>query len=210
MAFSYNSKFIALGSWDSSTSILVYEIKNTGIMLPFPIDKLGLQINSITFDSTGQFLATASSNGMINIFQHTNNKFKIYKKFKAGKKDIQSIAFSPNNEVLILGGYDEKVCLWDINQENCISEIKSFLFRINAIHCHSSGLVSISSDNDVTLWEIINDQNSYNIRLYRRMSLAPTLNCNGLIFDKRTTENGISKVTDSLLRQYGAKCIGSV
>lgn len=66
-------------------------------------------VNSISFSSTGQQIASASGDGIIKIWQQNG---KLITSFKGHESGITSVSFSPNGKTLVSGGLDETVKLW--------------------------------------------------------------------------------------------------
>ena len=74
---------------------------------------------------------------------------------------IASVAFSPNGKLIVLGGYDATLCLWDIAAQRMLG--KSFKGHTSSVSGvafspDSQLIVSGSSDKTLLLWDVATQQ----------------------------------------------------
>ncbi|KYC37794.1 hypothetical protein WA1_04580 [Scytonema hofmannii PCC 7110] len=112
------------------------------------------RVLSLAFSQDGCYLASSSRDKTIRIMNLKNNDDT----FILGKHDGQahSVAFNPKrHNVLVSGGFDEEIKLWDVNSRQVISSRKAE-HKIFSVAFHSNGqLVASAGQKDIIkLWNI--------------------------------------------------------
>jgi len=106
---------------------------------------------SLNFDSSGQRLASAGDDKMINLIDVSSGK--LLKTFKGHSDAVVSVSFSPDQKLLASASYDKSVKLWSLNPPK-LSVLKGHEDRVLSVAWSPDGkiLASSSRDNTVKLW----------------------------------------------------------
>ena len=116
-------------------------------------------INSLAFSSDGKLLSTASGN-VIRLWNLSSGKEIAL--MRGGRLlSVTSLAFSPNNEIIVSGASDQSVRLWDVSTYKEIIKIEEKK-QVNAVAFSPDGRMiacgtgnSFQSDgNNVQLYEV--------------------------------------------------------
>jgi WD40 repeat protein/class 3 adenylate cyclase len=115
-------------------------------------------ITAINFSSNGQFLATASLDKSLKLWNLTNQKLKTFLDHDSG---ILAISFDPNNLLIATASLDKTIKLWNLNGENLTTftghqgGVTSVAF-IPALNQEKSELMIISGslDKTIKLWNL--------------------------------------------------------
>lgn len=93
-------------------------------------------VNSISFSNDSKTLASVSG-GTLSIWQL--DTFTNIKKFQLKNYSSYSVAFSPNNALIAVGGGDGKIGLWDIANNKLVREFKGSIFPVSFVNFSSDG-----------------------------------------------------------------------
>lgn len=133
---------------------------NCPIMLYDPITgefqrKLGNHakpINCIRFSRDGRFLASASDDKTIGIFDVTEDYQK--RIFKGHTGEVNSLAFSPDGKILLSGSNDCTIKLWDAEQGTTIKSIAGYSSFVRSVDFSRDGKIfATCSDNIIRIWD---------------------------------------------------------
>lgn len=109
-------------------------------------------VNCIRFSRDGKFLASASDDKTIGIF----DVMKDYQErsLKGHIGEVNSIAFSPDGKVLVSGSNDCVVRLWDVENGTGIKSIAGYSSFVRSVDFSMDGKIfASSSDNIIRIWD---------------------------------------------------------
>ena len=116
--------------------------------LPKSILHNEMHTRMIKYSKDGKYLASSAMITAIAIF---SMKEKALKGILEGhEKTVSSFLFLKNSNVFVSGGYDGKLCLWDIETLKLVKEIKHGQNVDKSIN-KNGAIVALSSDSDETL-----------------------------------------------------------
>ena len=101
-------------------------------------------ITNIDISSNGKFMAGISTSGEAIVWNMDNRTDN----FSIASRNIRSIRFNPNNNILALGDIQGNVELWDIDQRRMISEVKAHDAQINDIRFNGRLQQMATASND--------------------------------------------------------------
>lgn len=131
-----------LSIWDSETyKLLIYLTLDAG------------KIRDIAVDKTGEFFAIACQDGTIRQFD--TNYFNELNTVSSHEGGATSVLYHPKKDkLLISGGKDAHLRLWDLSSEKLLKEVPAHNFAIYSIISVNQGdtLVSGSRDKTIKLW----------------------------------------------------------
>jgi WD repeat and SOF domain-containing protein 1 len=113
-----------------------------------------------------------------------NNPF--LKSFRFHQDSILNITTHPvMKNIVFTGSTDGEICLWGLNRESCIFNLKAHEKSVRGISINYNGkfLLSCSDDNSLKLWKISDHKKKNPINIYRngtnfnRVIFNPTLSC---------------------------------
>ena len=120
-------------------------------------------INTLFFNSSGNYLATGHDNFTVciwdikNMLGNTAGKNVTYKELKGHTGAVRSIVFSHDGNHLITSGKDSTIIIWNIQDQKTILEktmkasgaVKSLVYMNNG-----EGLISAQDDGKIVFWDI--------------------------------------------------------
>lgn len=117
-------------------------------------------ISAVTFSPNGQFIAAATTVGMIRIWRAEDGQPTLTRHDDMGM--VYGIAFSPDGRLLAVGHPDYTIRLWDITAGQCICTLRGHTDVIRSVAFHPTGalLASGSADQSILLWDVrtVSDQ----------------------------------------------------
>jgi len=109
---------------------------------------------SLAFSSDGQLLATASTDGIIRLWQVADGK--LASELPKQEKPILSVAFSPDNALLATAGADQTVRLWRVADGKPAQTLKGHESIVGTVAFSPDGalLASGALDGAINLWQV--------------------------------------------------------
>jgi WD40 repeat protein len=114
-------------------------------------------ITSISYSPNGEWLAIASVNGEIQIWQVMNDcELQKYVTFQGSTTWIWSICFSPDSQTLLSGSTDHLVKLWDVRTGNCLRTFEGHTSWAQSVCFSPDGAIAASCGSDclIKLWDV--------------------------------------------------------
>ena len=145
-----NTQLKLLGSCGNDNNICFHDYRTNSPVKKVQIVNHG-EINDITFSN--DFICSVHNDGYICL---VNNRMSqnIVKEIKVSNKELRSINFSKDGKFIITASFDNKICLFDINDE--MKKVKSLEHDDRAVNCkwHPDKpiIASSSADKTVRIW----------------------------------------------------------
>lgn len=155
LAFSRSHGLFASG--DADGKVLLWDLSE---MSQGPVDSLSSAsaVRCLAFSNADEpLLACGHEDGSLVLWQLSavDNRPKKLATQKNHQGRINSVAFSPNGEMLATGGQDDKVVLWDLSRSK---RVDTLLHNgpVNSVAFSplENVLASGSSDNSIRLWDL--------------------------------------------------------
>lgn len=110
-------------------------------------------INDVTFSCTAEYLATASDDKTLRVWDAATGSGLV--EFKGHTNFVFSCAFSPQSNLLASGSFDETVKLWDVRSGDCVSTLPAHSDPVTGVDFNRDGtcIVSGSHDGLIRIWD---------------------------------------------------------
>ena len=144
LIFSFDSKSLYAASLNGN--VMKWDLNlRTGVNLTDGT----LPITNIDISSNGKFMAGINSEGEAIVWNQENrsDNFRI----NMASKNIKSIRFNPDNNILALGDIRGNVEIWDVVKRKKISEVKAHNDQINDIRFNGKLKQMATASNDKSL-----------------------------------------------------------
>ncbi|MCG9129427.1 PD40 domain-containing protein [Candidatus Poribacteria bacterium] len=159
--FSPDGKILASAGDDDLYGIKLWDVSNDKLIIPIAtgehINVYG--IKEIAFSPDGRKIASCNggywgNNADISVWDTSSGE--LIKKLKGHTKDINSVAFSPDGNLLASAGTDSTICLWDADTGAYKTTLLKHRYVIQSITFSPDGntLASGSLDGTIILWDI--------------------------------------------------------
>ena len=108
-------------------------------------------IGSVAFSRDGRLLASANSNGVVNIWNVSERQVPYPIRLSGHRDAVEDVAFSPIADVLASASDDGTVMLWDAATGNYIETIRPQAGRIHAVAFSRDGRLLVGGSNGALL-----------------------------------------------------------
>jgi WD40 repeat protein len=161
VAFSPDGEMIVTGSEDRT--VRLWKLNGNPIGQPFrhesPVESVafspnGTMIVSGTRGSFDSFFNMGEKNGFLRLWDA--NSSSIGQPFQGHQKSVESVAFSPDGEMIVTGSEDRTVRLWSLNGKPIGKPFQGHEHSIYSVAFSPDGtkIVSASTDKTVRLWDL--------------------------------------------------------
>lgn len=134
---------------DADGNLSIWDIDARALMLYLPLD-CG-KIRDIHVSGDGSVFVVCAQDGTVRIFDtdHFNEQITLN-----AHKDGATAACFPDgsSDVLVTGGKDAMLRIWDLKAQTCFREVPAHNFAIYRIIRVGNELVSVSRDKTVKIW----------------------------------------------------------
>lgn len=146
---SSDGQYLISGSADKTTKI--WSLKSE--MAPYTISGYSKEILDIAITHDGEFFVAGGIENILRIRKVDEGKIVRSLKINSG---ITSLAFSPNNHLLVTGGFDRIIRVWNWKQGDEIAQIRGHLDIINKLFFSHDGkqLISVSPQEKIKIWDL--------------------------------------------------------
>ena len=112
-------------------------------------------VNSVSFDPTGRWMATAGEDGVITIWDFRETR--VVMQLRGNSRAILSVAFAPDGKLLASAGKDKSVRLWDAATGQFLRTFTGHTDEVRSVAFSPDGttVASGSSDRTVRLWQVL-------------------------------------------------------
>jgi WD40 repeat protein len=144
LIFSYDGKYLYSASLDGK--VLKWDMATRSST---DINLGNQKITSIDVSSNGNYIAGLSSDGKVVVsdFENGSNNFRI----DTSGREIKTIRFKPDENILAIGDINGLVELWDINTHKRISKVQAHTAAVNDIKFNPVLKQMATAGNDKTL-----------------------------------------------------------
>ncbi|KEQ64447.1 WD40 repeat-like protein [Aureobasidium melanogenum CBS 110374] len=128
--------------WDAGSGHLLYELSSYGIAAP-----------SVLFTSDSRTLLS-NSGRIVHVWDVISGHLELL--LEDHKKQIYTMALSPDGITLVIGSKDRTVRLWDVNTGDCLQVLEEHVNEVWGVAFSSDGKRLVTSDDGgkVLLWEV--------------------------------------------------------
>ena len=151
-SLSFNAHKNQLYVGDAEGNFSIWDSNSLELLIYLPLD-CG-KIRSITVSKSGDYFALSGQDGNVRVFE--SNYFNEINSFYAHENGATSVMFHPlDGSMLISGGKDALLKLWDWKNESKLDEVVAHTFGIYDLISISNGenFVSASRDKNVKIWD---------------------------------------------------------
>ncbi|RWS30374.1 WD repeat: SAM and U-box domain-containing protein 1-like protein [Leptotrombidium deliense] len=150
-----------LVSSSNDKTVRVWKVAENGLFkecteppLVSPLVGHKYSVNCVRFSPFGTIIASCSTDGNV-ILWNVQNGDQVVKLQHPSNCVIRTCCFSPSSAILVSGGDDETLCLWDISTRSLICSLEGHEAMITACDFtpDSSYLISGSTAGDLRLWD---------------------------------------------------------
>jgi len=133
---------------DADGNFSVWNTESWDLLLYLPLN-CG-KIRDISVNQSGEKIAICGQDGTLRIFDTDN--FNEIHTIQAHKDGTTAACFILGTNLLVSGGKDAMLRLWDISTENCLKEVPAHNFAIYRIIQLGDQLITASRDKSVKIW----------------------------------------------------------
>ena len=138
LAFSEDEKYLAIGAHGDRNEIAILRL--TDLQVIQILKGHSGTVRSVSFDPTGNYLASGSEDKTVRIWRHTRSRFTPYQTLKGHSDVVWSVSFDPTGNYLASGGRDNMLNVWQPTSNR--------FTHIQALSQHSDCVKSVSFSPD--------------------------------------------------------------
>lgn len=116
-------------------------------------------VNSTVFSSSSDMLASAQSDGVVNIWHVIDDSLELHRTFvHSPTVDLQNVSFSPDDEFIASAGWDNNtITLWRVSGETTPAQTLEHEGKVQNLlfYPYNQWLVSGATDDDLYLWNYV-------------------------------------------------------
>ena len=119
-------------------------------------------VNTLAWSPDGKFIASASDDTFVQIFESATGTRKII--YKGHTEEVAAVAWSPDGHFIASAGQDQTVQVWDAASGGApVLTYKGHKDRVNSVSWSSDGhlLASGSDDKSVQVWQASNGHRTF-------------------------------------------------
>ena len=146
--YSPDGKTLAYGTFDSA---LILDAEKGTLIASLPIPN---HVGDLAFSPDGKFLATASDDRKIRIWETSN--YELQSTLEGHTHYVNGVAFSPGGKLIVSSSHDDTVGIWDANTGQLLNMLDGHENAVLRVAVNPTGtlIASISWDGTVRLWGI--------------------------------------------------------
>lgn len=164
VALSSNNKLYVTGCADFKVRVLDIE---SGIPIRI-LSEHTAEITAVAFNPITHFIASASKDKLIKIWDNSKNKISVFT-LSGHEKDITNLKYSTDGNLLFSSSMDNTIKIWDPNTGNLIKSIDAQSSGVNDIALSSDQSIFASAGNDevVSIWDFEKGTKLHEIKGYK-------------------------------------------
>ncbi|MEM8545681.1 MAG: hypothetical protein AAGF66_17000 [Cyanobacteria bacterium P01_H01_bin.119] len=155
-------------------------------------------MNTVVFSPNGKWLATASSDATVRLWQLSTGKCR---QILTGHTDwVSSVAYSPDGEWLATGSGDATIRVWQVSTGRCTRILTAHSISVSSVAFSPNGqrLATSSGDSTTRLWEMSTGECCAIMQIPRPYEGSDITNARGLTEAQRASMLVLGAVDHSL------------
>lgn len=166
--WSWNGKFLASASFDSTTAI--WDKRTGEFECNVTLEGHENEVKSVSWSCSGKYLATCSRDKSVWIWDIVDEEeFECAAVLNAHSQDVKKVEWHPNSDVLASASYDNTIKLYvedvDDSDWSCLDTLEGHQSTVWSISFDPTGkrLASCSDDRTIKIWQSYEPDNELGI-----------------------------------------------